>query len=349
MPRSKFKIGIIGHFGFGLNLVNGQTIKTKIVSEVLSQSYNGKIQRIDTHGGIKAVIPVLLGCLKLLNTCDNVMILLTEKGISLTIPFLSICNVFFRKKMHYNVIGGWLPAFLIEHKWLIPFIKRFDYVYVETNTMKESLSELGINNCVIIPNCKNLNILNAESLLMSHVQPYKICTFSRVMKEKGIEDIVNTIIIINSLQDRLIYSLDIYGQIDNGQKEWFNNLKENFPSYIRYCGVIPYDNSVDVLKDYFALVFPTKFYTEGVPGTIIDAYASGLPVISSKWQSYADVIDVGKSGFVYKFNDNEELQDLLLRIANRPELILNQKRYCIRKAQNYTLSRLQSNLLKYID
>jgi hypothetical protein len=55
-----------------------------------------------------------------------------------------------------------------------------------------------------------------------------------------------------------------------------------------------------VLKDYFALLFPTHFYTEGIPGTVIDAYAAGIPVISAKWESYSDVIDEGVTGIGYK-------------------------------------------------
>lgn len=33
----KCKVGIIGHFGFGSDLANGQTIKTKIVAEEINE------------------------------------------------------------------------------------------------------------------------------------------------------------------------------------------------------------------------------------------------------------------------------------------------------------------------
>ena len=54
----------------------------------------------------------------------------------------------------------------------------------------------------------------------------------------------------------------------------------------RYCGIKDPKDSVKTLKNYFALVFPTRFYTEGIPGTIIDAYYAGVPVIASKWESF---------------------------------------------------------------
>lgn len=102
------------------------------------------------------------------------------------------------------------------------------------------------------------------------------------MKEKGIEDAINAVKTVNKEAGRIVYTLDIYGQVDSRQTQWFENLKNTFPDYIKYRGLIDYDKSVDVLKNYCVLLFPTHFYTEGIPGTILDAYAAGIPVISCK-------------------------------------------------------------------
>ena len=344
----KYKVGIIGHFGFGLDLANGQTIKTKIVADVIKEAVGGDVCYVDAHGGIKAVIPVIGGCIKLLRNCEHVFIFLTENGLKVAVPVLSMVNKLFHRKLHYNVIGGWLPAFLKKNNWLIHHLKQFDYIYVETNTMHSALAKLGLNNCITIPNCKKLQIVKENELTVCNDKPFKLCTFSRVMKEKGIEDIVNVVRTINTEAGKIVYSLDIYGQIDNGQKEWFSDLSKSFPEYIQYGGVIDYNKSVDVLKGYFALVFPTRFYTEGVPGTIVDAYAAGLPVISARWESFSDVIDEGETGIGYDFCDTNDLTRILEKVASSPGLINNMKRDCIMKAQDYTLERLKKNLLLYI-
>ena len=62
------------------------------------------------------------------------------------------------------------------------------------------------------------------------------------------------------------------------------------------------------MKYYFALLFPTRFYTEGIPGTILDAYAAGIPVICSRWESCADVVDDGVTGITYPFEDMQMLK-----------------------------------------
>ena len=227
-------------------------------------------------------------------------------------------------------------------------LKKFHYIYVETSVMKTALEKLGINNSIIIPNCKNLQILTEGELIQHTNPPYKICTFSRVMKEKGIEDIVNVVRNINSDQGKTIYELDIYGPVDADQTAWFENLSSTFPDYIRYRGIVDFDKSVDVLKDYFVLVFPTRFFTEGLPGTIIDAYAAGIPVVSAKWESFADMIEEGNTGYGYDFENTDQLQSILEKIASSPDAINQMKIHCIAKAQDYTTQRFKEKLSKYI-
>lgn len=89
------------------------------------------------------------------------------------------------------------------------------------------------------------------------------------------------------------------------------------------------------MQKYFALLFPTHFYTEGIPGTIIDAYAAGVPVISAKWESFSDVVDEGVTGIGYDFDNADQFEKILLEVAQNPNVLLNMKENCIRKAKDY--------------
>ena len=52
--------------------------------------------------------------------------------------------------------------------------------------MKEQLESQGYDNVEVIPNCKELDILDAKTIKYTEGIPYRLCTFSRVIKEKGI-------------------------------------------------------------------------------------------------------------------------------------------------------------------
>jgi len=336
MLKKLSKISVVGHFGLGENLLNGQTVKTKIITSELERRFGkDEVIKADTHGGAKKLLTMPFVLFNVLRMCKNVIILPAHNGLRVIAPILAIENVFFHRKLHYAVIGGWLPEFLKNRKLLSNALKKFDCIYVETNTMKSALEVQGFENIHVMPNCKELKILKEDELVYSSDKPYKLCTFSRVMKEKGIEDAINAVKYINEKCDETIFTLDIYGQIDSNQTEWFKNLKNTFPEYINYAGCVDFDKSTEVLKKYFILLFPTLFYTEGIPGTIIDAYAAGVPVISSRWESFDDVVDDNISGFGYEFSNKEHLIKLLLKIAESPDANNKLKVNCIKKAQTF--------------
>lgn len=328
---------ILGHFAYGKNVANGQTIKTKILTNELARQFGEKeIKTIDTCGGIKSLIKAPFHVFFALKQSQNVVMLPAHNGVRIYGRLLPWLRPFFRdRKIHYSVIGGWLPKMLKTKKGLAGALKKFDGIYVETETMKRALEAQNFGNVQVMPNCKELKVLTEDELVFFEKEPHALCTFSRVSKEKGIEDAVAAVKSVNERLGRTVYTLDIYGQVDAGQDEWFEHLQKEFPEYVRYGGVVPFDKSVEVLKDSFVLLFPTRFYTEGIPGTIIDAYAAGLPVISARWESFADIVEEGVTGFGYKFGSVEELTNRLLFVAENTETVASMKTNCLAYSKRY--------------
>lgn len=199
MSKRKARVAVIGHFAFGKECLDGQTVKTRIVTDELGKQLgNENVLKIDTHGGKITLLKAPFQALKALKKCKNVVILPAHNGLRVYAPLLTFFRKFFKKrKLHYVVIGGWLPEFLQKRKRLAKKLKSFDGIFVETNTMQNALEKQGFTNIVVMPNCKDLKILKPEELVYPTGEPYKLCTFSRVMKEKGIEDAVNAVKEVN--------------------------------------------------------------------------------------------------------------------------------------------------------
>ncbi len=343
-------IAIIGAFGNNLNLLNGQTIKTKIIANELEKKYGiNAVWRIDTYGKLNNLVSVIK-CVFAFIWCRNLIILPASNAIKVLAPWLAIWNKLFNRRLHYIVIGGWLDSFLNNNSIVEKSLHSFYGIYVETHTMMKALQKRGYTNIIILPNCKDLRILKNEELKYFYSEPFRLVTFSRVMKEKGIEDAAFIISEINREFGRRVFELDIYGQVDMNELEWFNDFTDKYKikdnlSDIKYKGCVPFDKSVDILSEYFALLFPTRFYTEGIPGTIIDAYAAGLPVIAAKWESFADVVDDGVTGIGFEFENWFELKNILLNIMEAPDIINKKKSYCI----NYAKKFLPYNIISKIN
>ena len=338
------KICVIGHFGFGQNLLNGQTVKTKIVTAEIEAKFGREnVIKVDSAGGVRKIPQLCIRIPQLLRQCDHMVILPAQNGVKFLTPLLTFWNFFFKKKLHYVVIGGWLPEYLKKKAWLRSGLKKFAGIYVETSTMKTALEKQGFENLFVMPNCKQLTILQPSELTMTHEGILRICTFSRVMKEKGIEDLVTVVNKINRKGNYLL--LDIYGQVDANQQEWFSELQAKFTDHIRYGGAVPYDKSVEVLRQYDLLIFPTKFFTEVIPCTIIDAYAAGVPVISSRWESFHDVVDDGRTGIGYSFDDVSALESALEQCIADRSMINTMKVNCLARAYDFTVDNAMKVLL----
>jgi glycosyltransferase involved in cell wall biosynthesis len=59
---------------------------------------------------------------------------------------------------------------------------------------------------------------------------------------------------------------------------------------------------------------------EGTPNVVLEAMASGLPVVSTNVGGVSDIIENGKSGFVVDANEEGQILDLILRLIENPTL-----------------------------
>lgn len=333
------KIGVCGHFGGKEIFLDGQTIKTKMVHEALCVHFGEEnVKKVDTYSIKKRLLSVLFGTVKLFGTCDACVMLPAQNGIKIFSPLFSTLKKIFRKKIYYAVIGGWLPSLLEGKEKLQDSLRGFDGIFVETATMKAALENIGFANVTVLPNFKKLNMVDEALIPSEFTTPYKLCTFSRVSKEKGIETAVNAVVMANKQIGKIAFSLDIYGQVDGGYTLAFEQLQKTFPEYINYGGMVSYEKSTNVLKDYFCLLFPTFYSGEGFAGTLIDSFASALPVIASDWKYNPEIID-DEVGVIFKAADEQDLCNVLIDVYNGKYDLASMRRNCYNRAQHYSFER----------
>lgn len=328
------KVCVIGHFGFGKEMLNGQTIKTKIITAELEKQLGGEqIMKVDTHGGARALPRVMIQMAEGFRSCENIIILPAQNGVRVFVPLCVAFHKLYQRKLHYVVIGGWLGNLLEANPGILRALDSFTGIYVETRTMKHDLEKRGLRNLYILPNFKDIHVLTEDELVYPTGEPYRLCTFSRVMKEKGIEDAVDAVKAVNEKYGRIVYTLDIYGQVDTEQIKWFEDLKESFPDYVRYKGLVPFYKTVERLKDYYALLFPTYYSGEGFAGTLLDAMSAGVPVIASDWKYNSEVVVQNETGILVT---PKNVTALTWALESTLSGNLNEmKRTCINEAQKY--------------
>jgi len=330
------KIGLCGHYSEKESALNGQTVKTKILTEALSERFGAEnIIYCDTHNCRKHPIKFFINCVKMFRQCDNIIMLPAQSALPVLTKFFTFLNKFYHRGLHYYVVGGWLCDALKQNVGLINKLQKFNGIYVELKSMKCDLHERGFSNIYYVPKFRKLNVIDEEEIPSQIPQVMNLCIFSRVMKEKGIEDAALAVEKANTRLGYVAYTLDIYGQVDVNYKERFEEIKKTFPKEVSYSGVVDFRESTNVLKNYFALLFPTYYVGEGYANTIVDAFAAGLPVIATDWKYNSEVINDGEDGIIYKVDDKEALVDILLDVAKNPEIVFSMKNNARKRAFEY--------------
>ncbi len=330
------KLTIIGLFREGEEVANGQSVKTRIVTQELERHFgDAQVHRIDTYRWKRNPFKLFFRCIWAVRTSKNVLFLTDEGGIKVFPWLLRIANFLGSCKLHYYVVGGWLSGYLDRSQKAVSDLKKLDAIYVEVPAMLRELEERGFSNGVLVNKFRRMTPVHREELNLESSAPYKLCYFSRVMKEKGIEECIAAVKLANERAGFLKYTLDIFGSVNEEYKGTFENLEKDFPSFIRYGGVVAFEESSRVLKDYFAMLFPTFYTSEGYPNAVVDAFAAGLPVVATRWNYNQDIIRDHEDGILVDVGSVEQLVDAVEEMAADPELHKTMRLNCLARCSEY--------------
>ena len=87
---------------------------------------------------------------------------------------------------------------------------------------------------------------------------------------------------------------------------------------VEVLGRLEKDAVFDQLRRATAMVLPSVWY-EGFPVSVLEAYATGTPVIASRIGSLAEIVEDGVTGLLASPGDARELADRLLWASNHPD------------------------------
>ena len=329
-----YKVGIWGQFGDGGPIADGQAVRTTIITKEVERKYGCEnVLRVNTNNWKKRPIQFLWESLMLAVKSKNVVIFPADNGFKTYVPLLTILNKVLHRNLLYVVIGGFLPSLLSRDKKYIKMLNQFSAMFVQTENIKNDLEELGLTNIRYITNLKRIEPVAEETLCINNSDCIKVCLFSRITENKGVLDAIEAVRLANEKIGEIKIQLDMYGIVADNFKDTFEEALLHSKGFVNYKGVVDYDKTVQVLKNYFALLFPTYFHGEGFPGCFIDAFNSGLPIIATDWLYNHDLVTPGDNGLLVPIKDPQALCDAILKLYYDRELA-------------YTLSKGSWNMAK---
>lgn len=173
--------------------------------------------------------------------------------------------------------------------------------------------------------------------------------WARVNRKKGLDEILALCKYIeqNGYENNIF--IDFYGPVNVEDEKYFNNEIVNKYSFVTYSGALQPNKINSTLIAYDAMILPTRFYTEGFPGSVLDAYQAGIPVIVTRWKHAKEFIEDGKSGIIIDFdNPSNELISSVIGLYQNPLLLAEMKGYAYVESLKYTPESGWNILSKYL-
>lgn len=341
--RCNMNVAILGHFGGNKTFNDGQTVKTRTLYHALL-SEGVVVYPLDTYDLKRHPLRFVWRFWSSLFSYKKYIVLLSANGRKFLFPVLYALAKYMNKQIYHDSIGGRLADEAAQNVHFKKQISAFAANWVESRLLEKRLREQGVTNAVYVPNFKLISPLDAPELPAMPNSPLRFCTFSRVVKEKGITDAILALAKLN--EQTIKATLTVYGPVAPEYKTEFEQLCQKYDKFCTYGGVISPNDSVAVLKNYDMLLFPTRWYGEGLPGTVIDAFCAGLPILARRWKYCDEMITHLQTGLVYDFDKSQELKTGLNFAITHPQEIYAMRKACLAAGKVYTKEEVLPQILQ---
>ena len=345
------KICVLGAFGYYNNKLDGQTVKTRNVFKLLQDNHSNKLYYIDTMEIRRNPLYGFRLLWKLIK-CNTLIIIPCLNNLTYIFPIVYYLSKILRFEVIHICIGGWQAEYFVgnerfkSHPLQLKLSKKIKLFMPEMISVENDLrNTLGFTNTVMFPNFRFISSETKYTETMS--KTLRLVFLARVDKQKGYDTIFNFAEFVKAHNCDII--IDFYGPINEIDRDDFFSLLNIYKDIVSYKGVLQQEEIAECLKNYDLMLLPTKVYTEGFPGSILDAYIAGIPVIATKWKYAHEFIDDEKTGFIIRFEDcQSEFNDKVMTLYNDREMLSRMKSMSFQKRLQYSNQYAWSILSKYL-
>jgi len=212
-------------------------------------------------------------------------------------------------------VPGYSDRFPLIYFFLTPLIKLIWKKSAAVFSNSQGLKELALKTNpqqeigIIFNGIDISEFKPAENLDSS-----KIICISRLTDRKGINYLIEAFEKLKNDKFKLV----IVGE--GNQKEELEKMVENLKisNRVEFLGRVEHSKLPEVYR--WAGVFVLPSLNEGMSNTMLEALASGLPLIATDTGGTRELINDGENGFIIKMKDSDDIKEKIEKLMNNREL-----------------------------
>ncbi len=150
----------------------------------------------------------------------------------------------------------------------------------------------------------------------------RLLTVARLAETKGIDYTLRAVArLVHDQQLNLRYDIVGHGEEEQSLKQLASELK--LDDYVVFHGAQPRPVVREMLHAHHVFVLHSVTASdgamEGIPGSVREAMATGMPVVSTLHSGIPELVVDGESGYLVPERDVDALADRIRRLVTRPE------------------------------
>lgn len=247
------------------------------------------------------------------------------------------------KRVVLSARGGGARDFFKRYGFLLmPIFKRVDVISVPSGFLQDAFVEAFNIKPVIVPNIADFKQFRFRE--RHSVAP-------KILTTRSLEEIYNVRCVIKAFKMIHEYfpesKLGIVG--DGTQRTVLEQLviDLDLKEYVTFYGAVEHSKIQEIYDKYDIYVNASN--VDNLPGTILEAFASGLPVVSTNPGGIPYMVENGKTGLLVEKNDCNALSKKVIKLLKEPEFALKLSRNARRECEKYSWVNVKQVLLPLLE
>jgi glycosyltransferase involved in cell wall biosynthesis len=218
------------------------------------------------------------------------------------------------KKTILNYRGGEAEIFLSKWGFLaIPLMKKADIISVPSHFLKEVLEKATGKEVLIVPNVIDTQIFQYKE--RGHIKPYIVV--SRQLEPRyNIACAIRAFKIIKDKYPEAKLKIAGTGTEKNNLKKLSDNLELRD---VYFLGALSHNQLAKVYDECDIMINSSN--TDNFPGAILEAFACGLPVVTTNAGGIPFMVKEGENGILIDPDDHAALARGVFTLLQNPEMV----------------------------
>ena len=180
---------------------------------------------------------------------------------------------------------------------------------------------------------------------------FRVLFLSNLLKSKGYIDVLQAAVVMK--KERIPIEFIFAGTWPSSDEEEFALEfveRHKLNDVVKFLGFVSGEKKRSVLLESDIFILPTYYHYEGVPISILEAMAMGLPIITTRHRGIPGIVEEGANGFFIEPGDSEKIAECVIGFFHNPDLQLRMAKSNIEKARaRFTKEHYERSLIKVFD